>query len=120
MAEVKQIRDTQAAQARACQLDQRLGAVTHQVQHPGAQRRQAAVGTVEPGVKAAILSPLFHHQIARSQVHEHQHHVLQKRFVHGPDDRAYLTMGNPFLLPSGAGLQEEVFQRVHDVSQGTG
>jgi hypothetical protein len=29
-------------------------------------------------------------------------------------------MGNPFLLPSGAGLQDEVLQRVHDVAQGAG
>jgi hypothetical protein len=29
-------------------------------------------------------------------------------------------MSNPFLLPSCGGLQDEVFQRVHDVAQGAG
>ena len=38
MAQVKHIRDAQAAQTRVGQLDQRLGPVTHQVQHPGAKR----------------------------------------------------------------------------------
>src|SRR6185295_18607848 len=37
MDEVKQIRDTQARQARFGQLDQGLCPVTHEVQHPDAQ-----------------------------------------------------------------------------------
>jgi hypothetical protein len=45
---------------------------------------------------------------------------LQKSFVHRPEDRSYLAVGNPFFLPGCGGLQDEAFQRVHDASQGTG
>jgi hypothetical protein len=103
-----------------CQLDQRLGSVTHQVQHLGAKRRQAVVGTGVPGIKAAIRGHFFHQQIACSQVHAHQHHALEERLIHGPDARSYLALGNAFLLPSGCGFQEEALQRVHDTSQGAG
>jgi hypothetical protein len=120
MAQVKQVRDAQAAQTRVGQLDQCLGTVTHQVQYLGAQGRQALVGTVEPGVKAAIRRHLFHQQITRGQVHEHQHHSLEKGLVHGSDDRAYLAMGNAFLLPRRGRLEQEAFQRVHDASQSAG
>ena len=120
MAQVKQVRDAQAAQPRVGQLDQRLGSVTHQVQHLGAKRREAFVGTVVPGGKTAIRRHLFHQQRPRGQVHEHQPHPLQKNFVHRPDDRSYLAMGNPFFLPGCGGLQDEAFQRVHDASQGAG
>src|SRR5262249_4214773 len=72
-----------------------------------------------PGVKAAIRRHLFHHQIAAGQVHEHQHHPLQKGFIHRPDDRAYLTMGNALLFPRCGRLEDDAFQRVHDAAQGT-
>ena len=107
MTQVKHIWDARAAKPRVSQLDQCLGSVTHQVQHLGAKGRQTRVGTVEPGVKTAIRCHLFHQQIARGQVHKHQHHPLQKRFVHGPDDRAYLAMGNAFLLPGSGGIKQE-------------
>src|ERR671922_285762 len=116
MPQVEQIRDTRAAQTRVGQLDQRLGPVTHQVQHLGAKRLQAVAGTVEPGVKTTIRGHFFHQQVAGGQVHKHQHHPLQKRFVHSPDDRAYLAMGNAFFLPGGGGSEQETLQQVHDGS----
>jgi hypothetical protein len=76
MAQVKHIRDARATQSRVGQLDQRLGAVTHQGQHLSAKRRQTVVGTAVPGVKTALRCDLFHQQIARGQVHEHQYHAL--------------------------------------------
>ena len=120
MTQVKQVRDTRAAKPRVGQLDQRLGSVTHQGQHLGTKRRQTLVGTVEPGAITAIRCDLFHQQRARGQVHKHQHHPLQKSFIHGPNDRAYRAMGNAVLLPGGGGLHNQAFQRVHGVSQGTG
>src|SRR5919109_5046715 len=120
MAQVKHVRDAQAAQPRVGQLDQRLGPVTHHVQHLGAKGRQALVGTVEPGVKAASRRHLFQQHIARGQVHAHQHHPLQKRLIHRPNDWSDLTVGNAFFLPHRSRLQDEAFQRVHDGSQGAG
>ncbi len=60
MTQMKQIRDTQAAQPRLGQLDQRLGPVTDQVEHLGAKRGEAFVGTAIPGVKTTIHRHLFH------------------------------------------------------------
>src|SRR4029450_5677694 len=42
---------------------------------------------------------LFHQYIARGQVHEHQHHVLEEGLIDGPNDRSYLAMGDAVLLP---------------------
>ena len=117
---MKQIRDAQATQSRVGQFDQGLGPVAHQVQHVRTQRLEAFVNQAVPGIIAAIHGYLFHQQIATGQVHEHQHHALQEGFIHRPDDRSYLAMGNARLLPRRGGLQDEPLERVHDVSQGTG
>src|SRR5439155_22458700 len=64
MDEVKQIRYTQTLQARFGQLHQRLGPVTHQVEHPGSQRLEPCRDQSVPGVIAAILGDLFKQQVA--------------------------------------------------------
>jgi hypothetical protein len=120
MTQVKHIRDARAAKPCVGQLDQCLGTVAHQVQHLGAKGRQTLVGAVEPGIITAIRCHLFHQHIARGQVHKHQHHALEERFIHRPDDRSYLAMGDAFFLPSGGSFQEEALQRVDDASQGAG
>ena len=99
MTQMKQIGDTQATKPRVCQFDQRLGSVTHHIQHLRAKRCEALVGALEPGVKAAIRRGFFHQQIARSQIHEYQHHALEKGLVDGPNDGPYLAMGDAFFLP---------------------
>src|SRR3546814_5528136 len=58
--------------------------------------------------------------LATSQVHEHQHQTLQEGFIHGPDDRAYLAMGNALLFPGCGGGQDDALQCVHHPSQGAG
>src|SRR5205085_6882780 len=40
--------------------------------------------------------------------------------VHGPDDWAYLAMGDAVFLPGCGSLEEEMLQPVHDGSQGAG
>src|SRR5262249_29296296 len=56
----------------------------------------------------------------RGQVHEHQHHLLQKRLIHRPNDRAYLAMGDAVFFPRCGNFQDETLQRVHHRSQGAG
>src|SRR5256712_1610824 len=120
MDEMKQIRYTQTLQARFGQLYQRLGPVTHQVEHPGSQRLEPCLDQRVPGVIAAILGDLFKQQVATHQVYEHQHHMLQEGFVHRPNDGAYLPRRCPLVLPSCGRLQDHVLQRVHHPSQGAG
>ena len=95
------------------QFDQRLGTVAYQVQHLRAKRRQTRVGTLEPGLIAAICRDLFHQQIARGQIHEYQHHALEERFIHRADDRAYLAMGNALLFPLCGRFQNVALQCAH-------
>src|SRR5499427_6534236 len=120
MAQMEQIRNAQAAQPCLGQLDQRLGPVTHQVQHPDAKRLEALVDTAIPGLIATIHRHRFHQHIATGKVHEHQHHALQKGLVHCPDDGSYLAMRNTFLFPRCGGLENDALQVVHDASQGAG
>src|SRR5919198_115854 len=54
------------------------------------------------------------------KIHEHQHHALQEGFVHRPDDRAYLAMGNALLFPGYGSVEDDALQRVHHAAQGTG
>src|SRR5688500_8106150 len=70
MAQVKQIRDAQAAQTCVGEFDQCLGPVTHQVQHLGAKRLEPRLGQAVPGVIAAVHAHLFHQQIATGKLHE--------------------------------------------------
>jgi hypothetical protein len=102
------------------EFDQCLGSVTHQVQHPDAKRLEAPVDASVPGVIRAIHGHLFHQQVATGKVHEHQHQTLQEGFIHGPDDRSYLALGNALLFPGCGGVQDDALQRVHHTSQGTG
>src|SRR5262249_12027104 len=73
-----------------------------------------------PGGKAALHRYLFQQQIARGQVHAHQQHPLHKRLLHRSNDRAYLAMGDAFLLPSRGGFQDEALPRGPDGSPGAG
>jgi len=47
----------------------------------------------------------------------HPHHALQKRLIHGPNDRSYLAMGDTVFLPGGGGREQKTFQHVHDGAQ---
>ena len=120
MTQVKQIRHARAAKTRVGQLDQRLGTVAHHVQDRRAKRRQALVRAVEPGVITSIRCHLFHPHLTRRQVHEYQHHLLQKGLIHRPNDWAYLAMGDAVLFPSRSDFQDETLQQVHQRSQGVG
>src|SRR6187200_915036 len=120
MTQVKQIRNARAAKTRVGQLDQRLGTVAHHVQDRRAKRRQALVRAVEPGVITSIRCHLFHPHLTRRQVHEYQHHLLQKGLIHRPNDWAYLAMGDAVLFPSRSDFQDETLQQVHQRSQGVG
>ena len=118
MDEVKQIRHTQAVQARFGQLHQGLGSVTDQVQHPHTQCLKPCLDQRVPGLIGAIIGDLFNHQIAAYQVHEHHYHPLQKRFIYCPNDRSCLAPGNPLTLPSLDRLKDHAFQLLHQASQG--
>ena len=118
MAQVKQIRDAQAVKTRLSEFDQGLGSVTHQVRHPNAKRREALVDASVPGIIRAIYGHLFHQQVATGKVHEHQHQTLQEGFIHGPDDRSYLAMGNALLFPGCGGVEDDALQRMHHTAQG--
>src|SRR5688572_15793107 len=120
MTQMKQIWNTRATKPRVGQFDQRFGTIAHQVQYLRTKRRQTLVDTLEPGVITTIQRNLFHQQIARGQVHEHQHHALEERLIHRPNDGSYLAMGDAFLLPRRGGCQDEALQRAHDGSQGAG
>jgi hypothetical protein len=76
MAQMNHIRETWAAKPLLGQLEQRLGTVAHPVSYRGATRRQALVGTGEPGVLTSICCHCFHPHIARGQVPAHQPHLL--------------------------------------------
>jgi hypothetical protein len=76
MDEGEHIRDAQAVQALFGQLDQRLGPLTHEGQHPDSQRLETGLNQGVPGGIGAILCDLFEHQVATDKVHEHEHQAL--------------------------------------------
>jgi hypothetical protein len=52
------------------------------------------------------------------KVHEHQHHALEKGFVHGTDNGSSLTTTHPFFLPTLADLNDDLFQSLRHTPQG--
>jgi hypothetical protein len=113
MDERKHVRHTQTLQPRVGQLHQRLCPVTHQGEHPGSQRLEPRLDQSVPGVIAPVLGDLFKQQGAAHQVHEHQHHPFQKRFIHRADNGPDLTLGDTLAFPCPDRLQDEGFELLH-------
>ena len=81
--------------------------------HPPTSNVKARADDVVPGVIGAIHGSLFQPQGATGKVHAYQHHALPEGFLHRPDDRASLTMGNALLFPGCGGVQDEALSRGH-------
>ncbi len=58
--------------------------------------------------------------IAADQVDEHQHHVLQERFIDGANNRSNLAPGDALTFPLRGGFQDQMLKLLHDDSQRTG
>ena len=101
----KEIGHAQTLQPFFGELDQGLGSVTDQVQHPGTEALQPLIHSRLPRGIGAIFRHLFQQQITRGEVHEDQDHVFQEGFIHGPNDLSYLTTREPVLLPAPRRLQ---------------
>ncbi len=105
---MKQVGHTQAPQARFAQFDQGLGPITDEIEDPCTQGLKPGCHPSVPGVVSPIRCGLFKHEIATGQVHEHQHHALQKRFIDRPNDRSHLTLWDTLMLPCLSGLQNRL------------
>jgi hypothetical protein len=114
MHEVKEIGHTQALKALFGELDERLGPVTHQIQHAGAQGLQPLVHQGFPRGVGAIVCHLLLHHVASRHILEDQDHLCQKGFVHGPNNLTHLPTGDPVLFPSLRRLHNHVHPCLHD------
>jgi hypothetical protein len=111
--EVKEIWHAQALEAVFGELNQGFGPVTDQVQHAGAQCLQPLVHQRFPRGVGAIVCYLFLHNVSGGHLLEDQYHLFQESFVHGPNNLAHLTSGNPILLPDLDGLRNRDRQGLH-------
>jgi Zn-dependent M32 family carboxypeptidase len=113
MNDMKEIRHAQALQPFFGKLDQGLRSVTDHIQHSSAETLESLLHQGLPRGIGAIVCDLFQHQLASGEVHEDQDHAFQKRFIHGPNDLAYLPTRLSVLLPGRRRLQQRGLQRLH-------
>jgi hypothetical protein len=113
MGDMEEIRHAQTRQPLVGKLDQGLGAVTHQGQHPGTEALQPLIHQCLPRGIGAIVRHRFQPKIAWREVHEDQHHTFSERVIHGPNNLAHLPTGAPVLLPGCRCLQQCALQRLH-------
>jgi hypothetical protein len=113
---MKEVGHAQTLQAFFRKLDQGFRPVTDQVPHPGAEGRQSRIHPCLPCRIGAVLGHVFQQQISRAQVHQDQHHLFQKRFIHRANDLAALIPRTRVLLPGPRRLQQGCLQGGHDTT----
>jgi hypothetical protein len=120
MHKVEEIRHPEALQPLFGELNERLGPVTHHVQHTGSQGLQPLISQHFPRGVGPIVCHLFLHNVPSGHILEDQDHLFQEDFVHGPNNLSYLAMGDPVLLPTPGGLLNRDHQCRHHAAQGRG
>ena len=76
MDDMEEIWHAQTLQPFVGELDQGLGSITHQVQHPGAEDLQSLIHQRLPRGIGALVRHLFQYKIACREVHEDQDHTF--------------------------------------------